>query len=80
MENFRYLFPEKENISYVEDMYDALKDADALLIITEWDQFKNADLDRVKQLMRLPIVIDGRNVYDPKMMKEKGFEYYSIGR
>lgn len=47
-------------------MYDALKDADALLIITEWDQFKNADLDRVKQLMRLPIVIDGRNVYDPK--------------
>ncbi len=79
-ENFRQLFPEKENLKYVQDKYDAVKDADALIIITDWDEFKEADLNKVKQLMRLPIIIDGRNIYEPEDVREKGFEYYPIGR
>ena len=79
-ENFKQIVPENENVVYVEDKYDALKDADVLLIITEWDEYKEADLDKMKELMRLPIVVDGRNIYDPEEMKQKGFEYYSIGR
>ena len=80
IENFKHIFPEKQNIKYFDDKYEALKDADVLLIITEWDEFKRADLDKIKENMRLPIIIDGRNIYQPKDMKKKGFEYYSIGR
>lgn len=79
-ENFKSIFSEKQNLKYFKDKYDALKDADALLIITEWDEFIKADLSRVKENMKLPIIIDGRNIFSPKIMKEKGFEYYSIGR
>ncbi|NPA51796.1 MAG: UDP-glucose/GDP-mannose dehydrogenase family protein [Aquificae bacterium] len=79
-DNFKQLFPEKENIRYVKDKYEAVKDADALIIITDWDEFKEADLEKIKKLMRLPIIIDGRNIYEPKEVREKGFEYYPIGR
>ncbi len=77
-ENFQKLFPENKNIKYFSDKYEALKDSDALLIITEWEEFKKIDLNKVKGLMRLPIIIDGRNMYEPEVMN--GFEYYSIGR
>jgi len=79
-ENFKSIFSEKQNLKYFKDKYDALRDADALLIITEWDEFIKADLSRVKENMKLPIIIDGRNIFSAKIMKEKGFEYYSIGR
>jgi len=79
-ENFKTLLPEGENVTYCSDMYETIKDADALLIMTEWDEFKNADMNKVKGLMKLPIVIDGRNIYSPKEMTDMGFEYYSIGR
>lgn len=80
MENFRQILGEKSNVRYFDDKYEAIKDVDALIIITEWDEFKDADLDRMKGLMRLPIVIDGRNIYRPGVMKDKGFEYTSMGR
>jgi UDPglucose 6-dehydrogenase len=80
IENFKHIFPEKQNIKYFDNKYKALKDTDALLILTDWDEFKGADLDRVKENMRLPIIIDGRNIYQPKDMKKKRFGYYSIGR
>jgi UDPglucose 6-dehydrogenase len=80
MENFKKIFPANDSLKYVRDKYEALKNADALLIITEWGEFKKADLVRMKKLMRLPIIIDGRNIYEPKKMQEIGFEYYSIGR
>lgn len=80
MENYKQIFPENENIKYVEDKYDAVKDADILLIITEWREFKDADLGKVKSLMRLPIIVDGRNIYQPQEVRNLGFEYYSIGR
>ena len=77
-DNFKNILPESGSVKYFEDKYDALRDADALLIITEWQEFKEADLKKVKELMRLPIIIDGRNIFNVDEMKE--FEYYSVGR
>ncbi len=77
MENFKRFFPK---INYGNSMYDVLKDADALLIITEWEEFVKANLFKVKNLMKLPIIIDGRNVYEPSHVRELGFEYYPMGR
>ncbi len=80
MDNFRRIFSEGKDLIYVSDMYEAVKGAESLLILTEWEEFKNADLEKVKELMELPIIIDGRNVYRPETVKALGFEYYSIGR
>jgi UDPglucose 6-dehydrogenase len=79
-ETFSVVFPESAVIHYASDAYEAVKDADALIVVTEWEHFRNIDLDKVKSLMRLPIVLDGRNIYDPEVMRAKGFEYYCIGR
>lgn len=78
IDNFKDILPESDSVRYFDDKYDALQDADALLIITEWQEFKEADLIKVKELMRLPIIIDGRNIFNVDEMKE--FEYYSVGR
>lgn len=78
MENFKGVFPENDNLKYFTDKYKAIKNADTLLIITEWEEFVNADLEKVKKLMRLPIIIDGRNIFEISQMDD--FEYYSIGR
>jgi UDPglucose 6-dehydrogenase len=80
MNNFKRLFPEGKDLSYAQDMYQALVDCEALLILTEWEEFKKADFQRVKRLLRLPIIIDGRNIYEPSKMREEGFEYYCMGR
>jgi UDPglucose 6-dehydrogenase len=68
------------SIRYSTDEYDALKNADALVISTEWNEFRNPDFARVKELLRTPVVFDGRNVFRPEMMHKLGFKYYSIGR
>ncbi len=80
MENFKLLFPEGKGISYAKDPYSAVENAEALLILTEWEEFKKADLKRVKSLMALPIIVDGRNVYEPSEVMALGFEYYPVGR
>lgn len=67
-------------IIYASDIYDAARGADALLLLTEWKQFRLPSWARVHDLMRNPIVFDGRNIYDPAEMRKNGFEYYSIGR
>jgi len=67
-------------IEFCENSYDALKGAEALLIVTEWNEFRRPDLKRMKSLMKKPVVFDGRNIYDPKDMKEAGFTYHGIGR
>ncbi len=59
---------------------EAIEDADALVILTEWDEFRSFDLQKVKDKMKSPIIFDGRNIYDLEKMKELGFKYYSIGR
>jgi UDPglucose 6-dehydrogenase len=68
------------NIEYCNDPYEVVKDCDALAIITEWEEFKKLDLTKIKSLLKLPIVVDGRNIYDPKTMEQMGFIYRSIGR
>ncbi len=67
-------------ITYANSSYDAAHNADALLILTEWEEFANLDLNRIRQELRYPIVIDGRNLYQPEVMAAQGFTYYSVGR
>jgi UDPglucose 6-dehydrogenase len=67
-------------IRYASDEYDSLKDADALIICTEWAEFRTPDMERVKEGLKKPVIFDGRNLYELDSMKEKGFTYVSIGR
>jgi UDPglucose 6-dehydrogenase len=69
-----------DRITYCTRSYDALEGADALVIVTEWHDFRHPDFERMKQLLRRPLVVDGRNLYDPARMRQLGFEYHSIGR
>jgi UDPglucose 6-dehydrogenase len=69
-----------DRINYAADQYSALKDADALLIATEWATFRNPDFDKMRELMSVPVIFDGRNVYDIEQMRELDFYYESIGR
>jgi UDPglucose 6-dehydrogenase len=67
-------------VTFVDSAYQAAHSADALLILTEWEEFANLDLCRLRQELKYPIVVDGRNLYDPDVMAGQGFTYYSIGR
>jgi UDPglucose 6-dehydrogenase len=78
MENVKNLLGKK--IDYTEDAYEALKDADALLIVTEWPEFRTPDFDQMDQLMKKKVIFDGRNLFEPERMIEMGFHYESIGR
>ena len=69
-----------KKINYAKTAYDAIKNCDALIIVTEWNEFRNPDLEKVKGLLDKPVIFDGRNLYDLATMKEKGFTYYSVGR
>ncbi|HXV75405.1 MAG TPA: UDP-glucose/GDP-mannose dehydrogenase family protein [Candidatus Polarisedimenticolaceae bacterium] len=69
-----------ENVTYCKDEYEAAAGADALVIATEWNQFRGLDLARLKELLRQPIVVDLRNVYDPDAMRDRGFDYTGVGR
>ncbi len=68
------------DIEYADGPYQAIENADAVVIVTEWDEFRALDLERVKDLLKEPVMIDMRNIYRPEEMAEKGFDYYSIGR
>ena len=68
------------DVEFCKDPYEAAKDADALLILTEWDEFKELDLKKIKSLLKNPKIIDGRNIYNPEDLKKEGFTYISIGR
>lgn len=69
-----------KNVSYAKDPYTAAEDTEALLIVTEWNEFRQIDLEKVKKLMREPLILDGRNIYDPQKIKDLGFTYYGVGR
>jgi UDPglucose 6-dehydrogenase len=69
-----------DRVQFVESYYDAVDDADALAIVTDWNEYRHPDFARIKQALRRPILIDGRNLYDPAKMMELGFLYDSIGR
>jgi len=68
------------DIEYADGPYQAIENADAVVIVTEWDEFRALDLERVKDLLKEPVMVDMRNIYRPEEMAEKGFAYYSIGR
>ena len=68
------------DILFCNDTYEVAKDSDALIFITEWNQFRSLDLAKIKSLLKEPIVIDLRNIYEPDKMKEYGFKYYCVGR
>jgi UDPglucose 6-dehydrogenase len=69
-----------ERIRYAELPYEAVEGVDALFIVTEWNEFRHPDFERMKALMKAPVIFDGRNIYDPARMKELGFTYLGIGR
>jgi UDPglucose 6-dehydrogenase len=77
-ENF-YL-KENNKVTYCDTKYDALKNADALFLVTEWKEFRSPDFDEIKKLLKAPVIFDGRNQYDPDLMKSLGFTYFAIGR
>jgi len=74
-----YYLKNNPNVSYTDTKYDALKDADAVILVTEWQEFRSPDFDEVRKLLKNPIFFDGRNQFDKKRMNEIGFEYYQIG-
>jgi UDPglucose 6-dehydrogenase len=77
-ETARHLFGDR--IQYVADPYAAVDGADALAIVTEWLLYRNPDFGRLKRLLRRPLIVDGRNLYDPPRMEALGFQYHGIGR
>ena len=74
------VFANTDNITFVESEYAALEGADAMLLVTEWHIFRLPDWQKMKGLMKQPLILDGRNQYEPQTMRELGFEYHSIGR
>lgn len=69
-----------DKIYYAKNSYDAIENADAMLLLTEWNEFRRPDFDRMKTLMKQPVIFDGRNQYDAERMIQRGFEYYCVGR
>ncbi len=69
-----------DQVEYKDYYYDALENADALLVLTEWNDYRRPDFNRIKELLKQPIVFDGRNIYDPHKMHARGFKYFSVGR
>jgi len=80
MPEMRRIYGERGDLVYAETMEEALRGADALAIVTEWQEFRSPDFDTIKAALSSPVVFDGRNLYDPALMKRFGFTYYGIGR
>ena len=78
--NVKRLYEHAQELEFVDDKYDAVENADALVIATEWAEFKDADLQSIKAKLKNPVIFDGRNIYNQAEMKQAGFEYFGIGR
>ena len=78
--HFKALFPQNDQITYCDAALTAVEGADALLVVTEWSEFLEIDIREVADRMNVPLIIDGRNVYDPDEMRKNGFEYHGLGR
>jgi UDPglucose 6-dehydrogenase len=70
----------QERVEFAESNYEALRNADALVVVTDWNEYRHPDFERIRTLLRRPLIVDGRNLYSPDKMQKLGFEYYSIGR
>ena len=69
-----------KDVEWLSDIYEAVRDSELIVILTEWNQFRALDLKKIKKLLNRPIIIDLRNIYNPKEIKNMGFKYYSLGR
>lgn len=79
-DNFKMLYGRKfKQVKIYKDNYSALKNSDGLLLVTEWNEFRKLDIDKLKKLMKQRVIFDGRNIYDPKFVRKNGFKYYGIG-
>ena len=78
VEEAKFYFNNK--ITYTNNAYEALEGADGMLLLTEWNEFRRPDFEKIKTMMKTPVIFDGRNQYDTKRLEEKGFEYHQIGR
>ena len=67
-------------VEICDDVYEMAAGCDALVVVTEWNEFKQLDLTKLKELLKSPVIYDGRNIYDPAVMKDLGFSYRAIGR
>ena len=70
----------EDRVEYAESSYGALRNASAMILLTEWNQFRHPDFERIKKELNTPTIFDGRNLYEPKELKSLGFNYFSIGR
>jgi UDPglucose 6-dehydrogenase len=73
-------FEGMKRVEFAESAEEALQGADALAIVTEWQEFRSPDFERMRQLLKQPVIFDGRNLYDPDFVKREGFRYFAIGR
>ena len=80
MDNFTEQYGKTPNLTFCKNNYDALKDASALVLVTEWNEFRNPDLEKMKSLMKDFVVFDGRNIYKRELLETEGFTYYGIGK
>ena len=69
-----------DSISYASGSYDVLEGADALILVTEWNEFRRPDFERIKNVLKKPVIFDGRNQYDPGRMHRNGFDYICVGK
>ncbi len=76
----REYFKDNSLVEIVDNEYKALEDASALAVVTEWNQFRNPDFDKIKATLLMPVIFDGRNLYNPLILKQMGFEYFGVGR
>jgi UDPglucose 6-dehydrogenase len=77
MEVARPILP---SVQMFKDAYEMAAGCDGLMVVTEWNEFKQLDLDQLKSVLKQPVVFDGRNIYDPALMRDKGFNYRAVGR
>jgi UDPglucose 6-dehydrogenase len=80
IEHARPLLHKQSGVDFADSPMAALAEADALLIVTEWKEFRSPDFDSIKASLKSPVIFDGRNLYDPKWVRSMGFEYLAIGR
>jgi len=80
MPEARHIYEKEKSVSFVETAMDAVRGADALVIMTEWKAFRSPDFDALKASLKSPVVFDGRNLYEPAVVRSHGLEYYPIGR
>ncbi len=80
MDECRRIYGERPDLTYCENQIETLEGADALIVVTEWQLFRSPDFAKIKQMLKQPVIFDGRNIYDPALLSRDGFSYYAIGR